>query len=131
MTASDRAVEALRRAAADLHLFHPRGPAESCPAESCTRIRAELAELAPSPVDVDDEKYCDAVLLLPHGGKLECHVKGVPHDGDHWVPSDEPCPTCAGMDVHAGWCPLIGEAARSFIDVRFDDAGSYWVGPRP
>lgn len=53
MTDLERAVDALRVAGRDLHLFHPRGQFEECRKESCSRIRAALEQLAP---DVDEEK---------------------------------------------------------------------------
>lgn len=132
MSELEEVLATLEQAGHDLHVFHPRGPFGECTLETCARIRDVLARLVPAGVDEHlEERYCDAALLLPHGGKLECHIKGVPHNGDHWVPSDAPCSTCGGMDVHAAWCPLIGEAARAFIDVRFDDDGNYWAGARP
>lgn len=122
----------LEQAGQDLHVFHPRGPFGECTIETCARIRAVLDRLVPPGVDEHlEEKYCDADLLLPHGGKLSCHIKGIPHAEPHWCPSDVPCSACGGMDLHAGWCPLLGETTNEFADVRFDDDGWYWVGDRP
>lgn len=86
-------------------------------------------EVVDPEVERDMELYCPAELVLAgEGSELGCLEKGPPHPGPHRAVTARPCPSCAGLESHADWCPDMGTTTNAWIDLFFDDDGWYWMG---